>query len=183
MNDRSSISRPRPSRADSLRRFELPFPRRPASRIHNVMIKALAGCVHGTHHDSDSSAGDGRTHGRSSGHRTLGRARSDGWDAAGRSATSPAGRAKGELGSPGDPVRVATTVSQRQFGPRPGGRKISRMAAALCDRFLPKQGSFPLADPPGAGRGLPQGVRVSDSAVVAEGPLDEGQSEPLGVQK
>jgi len=125
----------------------------------------------------------GRAHRRGSGHRTLGRARSEGWDAARTSAASPAGGAKGELGSPGDPVRVSTAVSQRQFEPRPGGRKSSRMAAVLRDRFLPKQGSFPLVDPPGAGRGIPRGVRVSDSAVVAEGPLDQGQSELLGVQK
>jgi hypothetical protein len=143
----------------------------------------VAGCVHGTRHDSDASGGEGRAHGRGSGHRTLGRARSEGGDAARRSAASPAGRAKGELGSPGDPVRVSTAVRQRQFGPGPGGRRSSRRVAALGDRVLPRQGSFPLVDLPDAGRGISRVVRGNGSAVVAEGPLDQGPSERLGVQK
>ena len=57
------------------------------------------------------------------------------------------------------------------------------MAAALRDRFLPEQGDFPLLHPPCAGRGIPGSVRVNDSAVVPEGPLDQGRSELLGVQK
>jgi len=106
-----------------------------------------------------------------------------GRDAARTSAASPAGLAKDALGSPGDPVRTSTAVAQRQFGPRLGGRKISRMAAGLFDRFLLEQGDFPLVDPPCAGRGIPRSVRVNDSGVVPEGPLDQGQSEPFGVQK
>jgi hypothetical protein len=95
----------------------------------------------------------------------------------------PRGRAKGELGSPDDPIRTSTAVAQRQLGPRLGGRKSSTMAAAVGDRCLPGQGHFPVVDPPCAGRGIPRSVRVNDSAVVAEGPLDQGPFEPFGVQK
>jgi hypothetical protein len=93
------------------------------------------------------------------------------------------GTGEGRTGFPRRSGHTSTTVAQRQFGLRLGGQKISRMAAGLRDIFLLEQGDFPLLDPPCAGRSIPGSVRVSDSAVVAERPIDQSQSEQLGVQK
>lgn len=87
------------------------------------------------------------------------------------------GTGEGRTGIPGDPLRTLTTVARRQFGPRLGGQKISRMAAGLRDRWLLEQGDFPLLAPPGAGRRIPGSVRVNDSAVVAERLMAQGQFE------
>ena len=51
-----------------------------------------AGYLRGTRRDSDSQGGAGRAHERGSGQRTLGRARSEEWDAARTSAASSGGR-------------------------------------------------------------------------------------------
>ncbi len=93
------------------------------------------------------------------------------------------GTGEGRTGPLDDPVRTSTAVAQRQFGPRPGGRTSSTRAAAVGDSCLPEQGHFPVIDPPCADRGIPRSVRVNDSAVVPEEPLDQGPFEPFGVQK
>jgi hypothetical protein len=93
------------------------------------------------------------------------------------------GIGEGRTGPPGDPVRTSTAVAQRQFGPRLGGRTSSTKAAAVRDSWLPDQGHFSVIDPPCADRGIARNVRVNDSAVVPEEPLDQGPFEPFGVQK
>lgn len=97
--------------------------------------RTLASGVHGTRRNSDSPDGDGRAH-RGLVPQNAGQSEERGRGRARTSTTSPARPAEGELGSPGDPGHTSTARTQRQFGPRPDGRKISLMAAAGRDEFL-----------------------------------------------